>query len=74
MCQRSAHRSLTAQHVCAYARCLPTRPPSCLPANSRREDTHPEFGTKMRMLKQEVPIRIAVAGDTTYSGLLGPLA
>ena len=38
-----------------------------------RETQHPEFGTVMRMLKVEVPVKIAVEGDTTYSGLLGPM-
>lgn len=37
------------------------------------ETVHPEFGTVMRMLKQEVSLRLAVEGDRTYSGLLGPL-
>lgn len=49
----------------------------CLPALGlpvpRRKVTHPEFGTEMRMLLQEVPVRIAVEGDKTWSGLLGPL-
>lgn len=27
----------------------------------------------MRMLKKEVPLRLAVEGDTTFSGRLGPL-
>ncbi|PRW45096.1 peptidyl-prolyl cis- cyclophilin type [Chlorella sorokiniana] len=35
--------------------------------------THPEYGTEMRMLLQEVPVRIAAEGDKTWSGLLGPL-
>lgn len=50
------------------AACLP---PS--PSARRRKVTHPEFGTEMRMLLQEVPVRIAVEGDKTWSGLLGPL-
>lgn len=65
-------------------RALPARPArrsaSC-PASTRTtpaaascsETTHPEFGTVMRMLKQEVTVRAAVEGDTTYSGLLGPM-
>jgi len=35
--------------------------------------THPDFGTVMRMLKTEVPMRIAAEGDKTWSGMLGPL-
>lgn len=54
--------------------------PACLPAcqprlfsHPRREVTHPEYGTVMRMLKVEVPVKVTVEGDRTYSGLLGPL-
>lgn len=38
-----------------------------------KEVTHPEYGTVMRMLKVEVPVKVTVEGDRTYSGLLGPL-
>ncbi|PSC70864.1 peptidyl-prolyl cis-cyclophilin type [Micractinium conductrix] len=34
---------------------------------------NPEYGTEMRMLKVEVPYKLAVEGDTTWDGLLGPL-
>lgn len=51
--------------------CSPTRQATF--ARPRREVTHPEYGTVMRMLKVEVPVKITVEGDTTYSGLLGPL-
>ncbi|KAL4448137.1 hypothetical protein ABPG75_005356 [Micractinium tetrahymenae] len=42
-------------------------------AQQYKEVTHPEYGTVMRMMKVEVPVKAAVEGDTTYSGLLGPL-
>lgn len=44
-----------------------------LPGMCGRETTHPEFGTVMRMLKEEVTVKIATQEDTFYSGLLGPM-
>lgn len=35
--------------------------------------THPEFGTVMRMLKEEVPLKVATDADAFYSGKLGPM-
>lgn len=54
---------------------LPTVRPRARPPSSARlsETKHPEFGTAMRMLKKEVPLRLAVEGDTAFSGRLGPL-
>ena len=57
---------------CALRAALP-RPAPCRTLMLCRETKHPEFGTVMRMLKVEVPVKIAVEGDTTYSGLLGPM-
>lgn len=59
----------------ALLMCRTPRPPfppprACPPC---RQVTHPEYGTAMRMLLQEVPLRIAAEGDKTWSGLLGPL-
>lgn len=51
-----------------------SHPPLPSPCRAHPSETkHPEFGTAMRMLKQEVPLRLAAEGDATYSGLLGPL-
>lgn len=52
--------------------CTASMPATC-PCTARRETTHPEFGTVMRMLKEEVPLRIAAEGDKFYSELLGPM-
>eukprot|EP00887_Chlorella_sp_A99_P003456 scaffold7.g3456.t1 len=35
--------------------------------------THPEHGTVMRLLLNEVPFRISVKGDKTYTDAIGPL-
>ncbi|KAI3426472.1 hypothetical protein D9Q98_008839 [Chlorella vulgaris] len=42
-------------------------------AQQYREVTHPEFGTVMRMLKEEVPLKVATDADAFYSGKLGPM-